>query len=71
MGTCPTCGSRELIRVPGNFGYDTGDNIAAGRAIWQRVKVAYYVCRRCGFTEQWVESPADLEKLERKYGVPG
>jgi hypothetical protein len=70
--TCSKCGSPGVIRVPGNVGfYGSGNNIATGLAIWQRVKAARYVCASCGFVEEWVDSPSELEKLKEKYGGAG
>ena len=31
-------------------------------------KVTRFVCGQCGFTEEWIESPADLELLRKRFG---
>jgi hypothetical protein len=67
--TCPKCGSHELIRIPGSTrAFGTGNNIPAGMTIFSSVKVARFLCSHCGYSEEWVESPADIEKLRKKYG---
>ena len=68
-GAYPKCGSRELIRIPGMIGgYGAGNNIPVGRTIFSSVKVTRFLCSQCGYSEEWIESPSDLEKLRKKYG---
>jgi hypothetical protein len=58
-----------VIRIPGSIGaYGSGNNIPTGRSIFSSVKVTRFLCARCGYSEEWVESPADIEKLRKKYG---
>lgn len=28
-----------------------------------------YVCTTCGFTENYIDSPSDREKIQRKFGT--
>lgn len=68
-GTCPKCGSQELIRIPGMIGNSgAGNNIPVGWTIFSSVKVTRFLCSRCGFSEEWVESPDDIEKIRKRYG---
>jgi predicted nucleic-acid-binding Zn-ribbon protein len=68
-GTCPKCASRELIRIPGSTGaYGTGNNIFTGKTIFSTVNVTRFLCSTCGYSEEWVESPEDIEKVRKKYG---
>ena len=68
-GTCPKCESRDLIRIPGSLGaYGSGNIIMVGLTIYSGVKVSRFLCSRCGYSEEWVESPADLARIRKKYG---
>lgn len=68
-GLCPKCGSRQLIRIPDNGRYSNGNNIylRSGFVLIGRIPIIRYVCGQCGFTEEWVERPDDLEKLKKAY----
>jgi len=71
-GTCPKCGSREVIRIPGSVsGHGAGNNIPVGVTIFSSVRVTRFLCSRCGYSEEWIESPADIEKLRNRYGGSG
>ncbi len=68
-GRCAKCAASDILRIPGQTGaYGSGNNIPAGRTIFSSVKVTRFLCGRCGYSEEWVESAADLEKLREKYG---
>ena len=68
-GKCTKCGSAGVIRIPGQVGtYGSGNNIPAGWWLYSAVKVTRFLCGECGYSEEWVESPEDLEKLRAKYG---
>jgi hypothetical protein len=61
-----------VLRIPGRIGaYGAGNNIPVGRTIFSSVKVTRFLCSRCGYSEEWIESPADLEELRKKYGGSG
>ena len=66
-GTCPKCESRDVIRIPGFMGAG-GNNVQTGITIFSQVLVTRFVCSQCGYSEDWIESPADLKKLRKKYG---
>ncbi len=66
---CPKCDAEEILRIPGDIGaYGSGNNIKTGMIVLSSVKVTRYVCTKCGFTEEWIEHKADVEKLMKKYG---
>ena len=48
-------------------GYGGGNDIAAD--FFRTVKVTRYLCGSCGFSEEWIDAPEDLEKLKEKYGA--
>ena len=68
--TCPKCNSQDIIHVPGTTVGTTFHNyIPAGLLpVFSSIPVTRYVCSQCGFSEEWIDSPADLEKLRQKYG---
>ena len=54
------------MRIEGRMGGHSGHNdIAAG--FFSTVKVTRYLCGSCGFSEEWIDAPEDLEKLKDKY----
>lgn len=67
-GKCTKCGSSGILRIPGQAGaFGSGNNIPVGKTIFSSVKVTRHVCDRCGYSEEWVESASDLQKLREKY----
>lgn len=66
---CPKCGSRDVIRIPDNGRYANGNNIyvSAALVLRGRVPVIRFVCCRCGYTEEWIESAADLNRLKAAF----
>jgi hypothetical protein len=67
-GKCTKCHSSGILRIPGQTGaFGSGNNIPVGKTIFSSVRVTRYVCGHCGYSEEWVESTSDLEKLREKY----
>lgn len=65
---CSKCGSVDIIHVPGTVGgFGAGNNIAVGRTVFSSVKVSRYLCASCGFLEEWIDSPSDMEQVKQKY----
>ena len=67
---CPKCGNREILRIPDRQGrYMSGNNIyTTNFTLLGKIPVIRYVCRRCGYVENWVEEAAQLEALQRTFG---
>lgn len=64
---CPKCDSSDIIRVPGpaSVGY-TQNKVPTG---WMSSgNVDRYVCGVCGYSEEWIAKPKDIEKLRKKFG---
>ncbi len=63
---CPKCDSHDILRVPGpaSVGYSQ-NKIPTG--FFSSGNIDRYVCLSCGFTEEWIPSAKDLEKLRKKY----
>ncbi|HJB97593.1 MAG TPA: hypothetical protein H9710_03325 [Candidatus Acutalibacter pullicola] len=70
-GRCPKCGSWHIVRVPDQPGrYASGNNIYTSRAtLFGKIPVIRYVCCACGYVENWVESPQQLEEIEKAFGT--
>jgi len=47
--------------------YGVGNNIPVGWSNFSAVLVTRYLCASCGFSEEWVDDKAGLEKLSAKY----
>jgi predicted nucleic-acid-binding Zn-ribbon protein len=67
-GKCPKCGSSEILRISGRVGpFGSGNNIPLGATIFSAIPVSRYLCSHCGYSEEWVDSDSDLQKLRDKY----
>lgn len=65
---CPKCESNDIIRIPGKKGaYGAGNNIQVGFTVMSAVKVTRYLCGTCGFSEEWIDEKADIQKLREKF----
>lgn len=68
-GTCPKCGGRDILLVPGRAGaYGSGNNVMVGASIFSAVPVDRYVCCGCGYSEEWIRRE-DLPKLKNRFGA--
>ena len=64
---CPKCNSKEILKVPGKAGaYGSGNNIQVGWSNFSAVLVDRYVCCKCGYSEEWIDTD-DIESLKKKY----
>ncbi|MCK5177673.1 MAG: hypothetical protein KAQ92_08155 [Candidatus Aenigmarchaeota archaeon] len=67
---CPKCSSKKIIKIPGQIGaFGVGNNIMMGSFVFNAVKITRYLCRDCGFSEEWIDGEKDIEKLEKKYNL--
>jgi hypothetical protein len=67
-GKCTKCASSDILKIPGPAGlFGSGNNIPVGVTIFSSVKVTRYLCGLCGYSEEWVESASDLQKVRDKY----
>ena len=65
---CPKCGSNDILRIEGKAGaYGSGNNIMTGMTIFSAVLVHRYVCCKCGYSEEWIDTK-DLQTLKDKFG---
>ena len=68
-GQCHKCESRKIIRIPSpKFNSGTGINtIPVGWLKTGQVRITRYLCCRCGYSEEWVDSKEDIKKIEESY----
>ncbi len=59
-GRCPKCGGTDLLAVePGLYNsFPTG--------FFSNAKIQRYVCRSCGYTEEWIAEDS-MEKLRHSW----
>ena len=63
-GKCIKCSSEDIVRFDGYAGpYGVGNNIMVGKSIFSAVNVNRYVCCKCGYSEEWIDTD-DLEKIK-------
>ncbi len=68
-GVCPKCGGHDIFKAKGSAGpYGSGNNIMTGMTIFSAVGVDRYICRHCGFSEEWIDTE-DMERLENSKKV--
>ena len=64
--TCPKCQGSKILYIPGrNANMNVANLIMTG--MFSYVPVDRYVCEGCGFVEEWITTPGDVEKLKQKY----
>lgn len=69
-GFCPKCNSRNIVRIPDNPSrHASGNNIyTTTLTLAGKIPVIRYVCCDCGYVENWVENPYELDKIKRTFG---
>lgn len=65
--SCPKCGEKKLMVIPKNID-EKGHAKSIPAGFWkERVYIANYICSKCGFLEEWINSEEDLEALVKKH----
>lgn len=65
---CPKCHLNDILRIPGTpQTHGFGNNIKAGATIFSAVLVTKYLCCNCGYIEDWLDYPQDIEKVKKYY----
>ena len=57
------------MRIEGRTGGHSGHNDIPAGGFFGTVKVTRYLCGSCGFSEEWIDAPEDLQQLKEKYGA--
>lgn len=70
-GVCPKCAAADIVRVPGEKVslLAPRPNVIPAGWLGGVVLVTRFVCVGCGYSEEWVENPAALQKLKSQYGT--
>lgn len=67
---CVKCGGQEIIRAPDHVGaYGAGNNIRLGGFPVKRVTLTRYICAGCGYSEDWIDSQQDIDRVKAKFGL--
>lgn len=67
-GRCPKCDKTDILRIEGEAGrFGQGNNIAVGWTALSSILVTRFLCTSCGFSEEWIESPSDIQTLVEKF----
>lgn len=62
---CPKCLQREIAVIEGGtFKGNTYNAITFG---FNFVYLTRYICTHCGYSENFVDDPKDLEKIKKHY----
>ena len=63
---CPKCESADIVKESKkNNPYYT--NYVYVKKNWATyITLARYICLRCGYTEEWVDTQEELDKIEKK-----
>jgi ssDNA-binding Zn-finger/Zn-ribbon topoisomerase 1 len=64
---CPKCQSADIVKEDKkNNAFYT--NYVFVKKNWASyINLTRYICLHCGYTEEWVDDPSDLDKIEKKY----
>jgi ribosomal protein S27AE len=62
---CPKCQSADIVRIPNDVASGYKNRIMVG--VLKTVTPVRYVCGACGFAEEWLDSPADIERIKAYY----
>ena len=66
---CPKCPNSEIAIIEGGaFKGNIYNTLSFGLST---VYLTRYVCTNCGYTENYVDDPKDLQKIKEKYIRPG
>ncbi len=61
-GKCPKCNSADIFIRKG-FKHAKGYSIMLGSTSFSEVPMDHYICKECGYIEQWLQ---DTEKLKKQ-----
>ena len=67
---CPKCHSENIVRVPDHPArHASGNNIyTTSMTLFGKIPVIRYVCCNCGYVENWVENPHELDEIKKTVG---
>lgn len=62
---CPKCGAKDPVYFPGGKLEGQNNAMRGGFLFNDVIRIARYVCRDCGFTEEWVDRDSDMDVVRR------
>lgn len=64
---CPKCGSADIVVESKQTSKMSYNNYVTVKENWAKfIMMSRYICLTCGYTEEWIDKPEDLEKIEKK-----
>jgi len=60
---CSKCQSTDIARIAGQ----DRNQIFLGMSALNSALVTHFVCLDCGYSEEWIESKEDLERIRKKF----
>ncbi len=63
---CPQCNFTDILRIPARTGSSSTETLISV-GTFKTIKITRYVCATCGYTEEWIESLEDIEKLRSRH----
>lgn len=65
---CPKCRSTDVVRLPGEVRPPATLSGAKSPSGFKTISLTRYCCAACGYTEEWVDDPKDLQDVLKKFG---
>ncbi len=66
---CPKCSGRSVSRVPGDVPHNPAPNAVGLGLLRPAAAVMRVVCLACGYSEEWVESAEDRDRILERFGT--
>lgn len=60
---CPKCGSTDIVRIDGKDDRFKRIRLNSENEIF----MSKYLCQNCNYSEEWVDTKEDIEKLKKIY----
>ena len=63
---CPKCESSNLVKESKKSNPYYTNYVYVKKNWASYISLTRYICLHCGYTEEWVDKPDELEKIEKK-----
>lgn len=63
---CPKCESPDIVKESKQTNMHYNNYVSVKKNWASFISLTRYICLHCGYTEEWVDDPQDLEKIEKK-----
>ena len=64
---CPKCNSPDIVKESKENNQFYANYVYVKKNWATYITLSRYICLHCGYTEEWVDSPEELDKIEKKY----